>query len=309
MIGFLHHIRLRNIQQDVIGFFLNVIEAHVKLEDIGIGTYVGVSTRVNGLSFILFYKLEMNGFRGELISDTHLSSSKYTDQQISDIFPGSPDNLVLAGDIGDPDSPSLYTALQFAKQRYKRVIMVPGNHEFDTIEPRSKKSPASVISWFRKLDEQWDNFHFFYRRNEIIDGVRILGATCWTTSPKMDTWSNVISQEGKKDIEFLELNLRKSTIPTLIVSHYPPTLRVLQTPFTEKITQYDYAQDLERIFHYPLHTWTFGHVHQKYDQQLPYSSSMSGAGKVRLLCNPYGYHNEEIAAHRPKPFSIGFASM
>jgi predicted phosphodiesterase len=248
----------------------------------------------------------MANFRAEVISDTHLNLWKYTPDQIAAIFPTAPDvpNLILAGDIGDPDHASLYTALQIVKDRYERVIYIPGNHEFYSREPNSKKTPASVVSWFNKLDTQWDNFHFFYRRNEVYDGVRVLGATGWSTAPANTTWANMISAEGKKDIDFLEQGILHSREPVVVITHYPSTPRVLQPGFLNTLIQYNYAQDLERMYRYPVHTWIFGHVHQLHNFTLPYSSSLHGSGKIRILCNPYGYPNEGITASRPIQFSI-----
>jgi predicted phosphodiesterase len=194
-------------------------------------------------------------FDAETISDTHLNLWKYTTPEIARIFPGTSTNLILAGDIGDPDEKSLYTALEIARKRYKRIIYVPGNHEFYNRQPGSKKTPASTLDWFQKLDDQWDNFHFFYRRSELIDGIRVLGATGWTTSPRDTEWAHTISAEGRADIEFLEQGISRSREPVLVVTHYPSTLRVLEENFKNKITQYDYAQDLERLYRYPVHTW------------------------------------------------------
>jgi len=243
-------------------------------------------------------------FKGELISDTHLNMWKYKPDQIDDIFTKKSPNLILAGDIGDPDDASLHTALDIARRNYERVIYVVGNHEFYRICPGSKKTPASVIAWFNKLDDQWSNFHFFYRRTEVYDGLRIIGATGWSSSPKGTEWANSISEEGHKDRKFIEETLSKSKEPVLVVTHYPSTLDVLQENFKNKITQYDYAQNLEYMFRYPLHTWMFGHVHQVHDFTVPYSSTMSGAGSVRVLCNPYGYPNDKIAALKSKLFTI-----
>jgi predicted phosphodiesterase len=247
----------------------------------------------------------MASFDAEIISDTHLNLWKYTPDQIGSIFPKVPDspNLILAGDIGDPDEVSLYTALNIVRQRYKRVIYVPGNHEFYNREPRSKKTPSSVLSWFDKLDTQWDNFHFFYRRKEIYDGVQVLGATGWTTSPKQTTWANMISEEGRKDIDFLEKGLLHSKNPTLVITHYPSTIRVVIPELINTINIYDYAQDLERMYRYPLNTWIFGHIHQKHDFTIPYSSSLYASGNVRILCNPYGYPWEGNTS-KPLKFSI-----
>jgi hypothetical protein len=63
--------------------------------------------------------------------------------------------------------------LERVNSEFKNIIVIAGNHEFYAREKGSKKTPASVVNWFQQLDQQWDNFHFFYRRSEVIDGVRI----------------------------------------------------------------------------------------------------------------------------------------
>jgi predicted phosphodiesterase len=242
-------------------------------------------------------------FKGEVISDIHINLASYTKEKISRLFPGG-ENLVLAGDIGDPDDLSLYTALDLARSKYKRVIYIPGNHEFYITEKGSKKTPASTIAWFKRLEDQWDTFKFFYRRTEVYDGVRIIGATGWSTSPRDTDWSKSISEEGRRDREFLQHTISLSKEPVLAITHYPPTPRILQENFRNKITEYDYAQNLEYMFRYPLHTWIFGHVHQAHDLKMPFSSSMLGAGNLRLLCAPYGYENEAKGVLKPKPFTV-----
>ena len=236
-----------------------------------------------------------------LLSDTHLNLWKMTPDQISSIFPGDDTTLVLAGDIGDPDEASLYTAVNIARQRYKRVLYVPGNHEFYLREPKTKKTPASVLAWFQKLDDQWSNFHFFYRRNEVFDGIRVLGATGWTSAPDNSEWSNLIREEGRKDRDFLEQAINTSKEPTIVVTHYPSTLQVLQAEYKNKLTQFNYAQDLERLYRSPVKVWAFGHIHQKHDFSIPYSS-LDGDGEVRILSNPYGYPKDGITASLPLPF-------
>jgi len=246
----------------------------------------------------------MDGFNAEVISDTHLNTWNYKPEEIVKIFSLKAPNLIFAGDIGDPDEASLRIAIELACKRYKRVIYIPGNHEFYEREPGSKKSPAAVLDWFQKLDDQWSNFHLFYRRNEVFEGVRVIGATCWSTAPSGTQWANMIAAEGKKDIEFIEQGLSHSKEPVLVVTHYPSTLRVVQESFRNKLTQFNYGQDLERLYRPPLHTWIFGHIHQKHDFSLPYASSLYGNGKVRILCNPYGYSNEKIAANKTIVFNI-----
>jgi predicted phosphodiesterase len=250
----------------------------------------------------------MAEFKAEVISDTHLNLWDYTPEQIANIFPAKAPNLVLAGDIGDPDHASLFTAIKIACNKYKRVIYIPGNHEFYNRVPGTKKTPAAVLEWFRKLEEQFTNFHFFYRRTELYDGIRIIGATGWTTAPTGTEWANIISQEGRKDRDFLEQAINHSLEPTLVITHYPSTMQILQDSFKGKITEYNYAQNLEYMYRYPVNTWIFGHVHQKHDFTMPYSSSMINTGNIRIICNPYGYPNETPGARLPLYFTITHSS-
>ena len=232
-------------------------------------------------------------FQAEFISDTHMNMWKYSIAEAMPLFPGTCPILILAGDIGDPDEPTLYRILEMLVQRYKIVMYVPGNHEFYKRETGSKKTPASVLAWFKTLEEKWPNFHFFYRRTEVINGIRIIGATGWSTSPKETEWAHTISEEGKKDREFIEQQLARSKEPCLVITHYPPSLRVLQADFLGKVYQYDYAQNLEYMFHPPLHSWIFGHVHQSHSLSIPYSS-LTGEGSIYLRCNPFGYPKDGI---------------
>ena len=232
----------------------------------------------------------------DYISDTHLNLWKYNESQIAPIFSGLSPTLILAGDIGDPDELTLYRTLEHVRKRYEHVIYIPGNHEFYVREPGSKKTPHSVLSWFQKLDTQWDNFHLFYRRSEIYNGIRIIGATAWSTSPRDTNWSRKISEEGRLDALYLNEEIAKAKQPCLLVTHYPPTLSVLQDNFRNKITEYDYANNLEYMFRPPIHTWIFGHVHQCHNRGFPYSSSLLGSGSIQLLSNPYGYPHEGITS-------------
>ena len=113
----------------------------------------------------------------------------------------------------------------------------------------------------------------------------------------------MVTEEGKKDVEFFERSIAISKEPTLVISHYPSTLHALQNTYKNSLNQFNYAQDLERLYRSPVKVWAFGHVHQKHDFIVPYSS-LQGDGEVRILCNPHGYPKDGITASIPKPFAI-----
>lgn len=231
------------------------------------------------------------------------------DKQISSIFPErgyrSP-NLILAGDIGDPDDIYLHRVLSYVQPLYKRIIYVPGNHEFNVREPHSKKTPAATLDWFQRLEAKWDNFHLFYRRTEVYDGVRIVGATAWSTS-STDTFApqtQFISQEGRKDREFLEQTIARATEPTCIITHYAPSFRLLDPAWANSPVKLNYAQDLEMLCRPPVKIWICGHVHQAHALKIPYESAMYGSGHISVLCHPYGYPHDGIVSATTKQIKI-----
>jgi UDP-2,3-diacylglucosamine pyrophosphatase LpxH len=243
-------------------------------------------------------------FQADVISDLHANIWKMPDTQISSIFAARSPNLILAGDMGDPDEPHLYRILSLVQPLYKRIIYVPGNHEFTVREANSKKTPAAVFDWFRRLEEKWNNFYFFYRRTEVFDGVRIVGATAWTTSHTDTPKALFIAEEGRKDRTFLENTIAKAIEPTLVVTHYAPSFRLIQPQYHNTLYRLNYAQDLETLCHPPVKLWICGHIHQAHTLKIPYESVMYGSGHITLLCHPYGYPHEGIVSATTKQITV-----
>lgn len=83
--------------------------------------------------------------------------------------------LILAGDIGRPDMPSLQTFLLAQCERFEHIFFVAGNHCFyDGIyEDR--------LQQLQKLDNLDYRIHFLHKKSYVLPNkVRILGTTLWT---------------------------------------------------------------------------------------------------------------------------------
>jgi predicted phosphodiesterase len=68
-------------------------------------------------------------FRAEVISDTHLNMWKYKPDKLMQIFSLQAPNLILAGDIGDPDESTLHVFLDLARKNYKHVCCTDKNYK------------------------------------------------------------------------------------------------------------------------------------------------------------------------------------
>lgn len=118
------------------------------------------------------------GLRLQLASDPHLE--RYPDF-VLEAAPEA-DVLVLAGDIGSYQAGSRLPDADFGLGQFsplrpgspwKRVLFVPGNHEFDGIEfadahPRLRATCERLgITWLEG-------------EVQVIDGVRFVGSTLWS---------------------------------------------------------------------------------------------------------------------------------
>ena len=64
----------------------------------------------------------------QIVSDIHLERADYN--CLEDILSPCADNLILAGDIGNPLHPNLDIFLAQVSKAFKTVIYIAGNHEF-----------------------------------------------------------------------------------------------------------------------------------------------------------------------------------
>jgi predicted phosphodiesterase len=115
--------------------------------------------------------------RIQLLSDLHLERAPdWQPKPLPDI-----DVLVLAGDIGSYQTGSWLTGDDFGLGRFsprlpgapwKRVLYLPGNHEFDSHDYET--TYARLRATCETLGLEWLD-----RETIVIDGVRFVGATLW----------------------------------------------------------------------------------------------------------------------------------
>jgi predicted phosphodiesterase len=115
--------------------------------------------------------------RIQLLSDLHLERAPdWQPKPLPDI-----DVLVLAGDIGSYQTGSWLQGDDFGLRRFspraaqapcKRVLYLPGNHEFDSQEYDA--TYARLRALCAELGIEWLD-----RETLVIDGVRFVGATLW----------------------------------------------------------------------------------------------------------------------------------
>lgn len=217
-----------------------------------------------------------------LISDLHLECRP--DEQWT--FTGSPDVVVLAGDIHTKGR-----GVEWAQHTFGEtpVVYVMGNHE-----GWGKQWQYTLA----KMEEraQGTNVHILHRKQVQIAGIRFLGATMWTDfsawhdrqeaydaaalvsrdryAPGMRDYRKIrttgfrrleprdVLNWNARDKDFL---LSSSAIPfdgpTVVVSHHPPVLDAMKRP-AQDASDAGYASDWEAgVRQISPVAWFYGHTH------------------------------------------------
>ncbi|ROV90800.1 hypothetical protein VPNG_09839 [Cytospora leucostoma] len=270
--------------------------------------------------------------RIQVLSDLHLEAGQ---QYASFSFPVSAPWLVLAGDVGKLIHYEAYSDFIFQQtQRYERVFLVLGNHEFWGLDHQTGTEKARELVMEPQLGgkvillhrNQWDD-------PETGSKLTILGCTLWSHIPDdardivrskvndfkhMEGWSvDKHNEQHVKDLRWLEDRLEDlaTTAPerqVLVVTHHAPAMKGTSAPRNESNPWSSaFSTDVlgdEKGHWTQVRAWIFGHTH--------YSTDYVVNG-VRLLANQRGYvlpgtsaHDIEMAGERkygPHEFDPSFS--
>lgn len=250
--------------------------------------------------------------RMQIVSDVHL---EFRLNQFPHIPRRAP-HIALLGDIGSPLSHVYRRFLTDLSRRFTTVIVVAGNHEYYSTT-RRKTTVGEVREHLRKLCASFPNVHFLDNNVLLLEGVRILGATLWTSIPP-EMWRGArkhmsdysmcyvaryddmnagvpLSPENtthwhEETVAWIKEELHAPgyrDTPTVILTHHAPYTHGTSDPrFNNNLRQCCYSTDLSALFASPVVAWAYGHTHY------PFDKCVNG---VRLVSNPVGYP-EELAS-------------
>jgi predicted phosphodiesterase len=275
----------------------------------------------------------------QLASDLHLE--RYPDFRL-EAAPEA-DVLVLAGDIGsyqagsrlpDAGSPDAEFGLgQFSPLQpgspWKRVLFVPGNHEFDGLEhadtlPRLRATCERLgITW---LDGEV----------VVIDGVRFLGSTLWSDFSALAAREKQLTAQmaaQDKALRAANFYLRKNSTlragqhmlaedlqplaqqaqawlrdvlhtpfngPTVVVTHFAPTLHSADPRYGLTPGTAGFCNGLDALLPF-ADLWLHGHLHCANDRTVRGTHADGSPWACRIVANPRGYFVKgEQAAFVPR---------
>ena len=263
----------------------------------------------------------------QLLSDLHLEENSAFQPQRA---PGA-DVLVLAGDIGSYQGGSALSALgdeDFGLGRFADwpvpVIVVPGNHEYDTLD--FDATHARLRATCERLGLIW-----LERETLVLHGVRFVGTTLWADfdalAPRGPTASLAdqlqarhkafraadyylrIAATTRGGAPFLAEQIREHALvcqawlraalaepfdgPTVVVTHFAPSLRSADPRYGLRPGTAGFCNALDDLL--PLaDLWLHGHLHCAIDWR-------DDSGRCRVVANPLGYEKKgEQAAFAPQ---------
>jgi len=237
-----------------------------------------------------------------VLSDLHL---EFSDHRYEHIWTKSPidkeTTILLAGDIdlGDLNQEFMIELCD----HFKYVIRICGNHEFYGY------NYDNVIRDWKEFELVGPkNFHFLHNDWRILDGVRFLGGTMWTSLDEADPLTVIQAQNVMSDYinimnnnvvitpeftiaehdKFIKFLLEKFDEDfkgdTVVVTHHSPGNPLKRNGrFGDRLDNAYFANIEELIGYYnKAKLWVHGHTHQSWDYMI---------NETRVVCNPYGYYN------------------
>lgn len=120
--------------------------------------------------------------RIQIASDIHLELG---DREFATIIEPSAPNLALVGDIcgiglGNAIERRYIRFLRQCAKNFTNVFVLAGNHEYYT---SIGLTMMDIEFRLEEICEMFDNVHFLQCKSIVIDDIRIIGATLWSSIP------------------------------------------------------------------------------------------------------------------------------
>ncbi len=271
----------------------------------------------------------MAPLRIQVASDLHLERyPDFTPQAAPEA-----DVLVLAGDIGSYQPGSLlaseatadFALTRFSPKRpgspWRRVLFVPGNHEYDSLElpPTREKLRGLCV----ELGIIWLD-----REVVVIDGVRFLGTTLWSDFEALAATERTETKRQQalaKAYRAANFYLRKNTTrqgdqpmlaedlreeglacqrwlrdtlaqphdgATVVVTHFAPTLHSADPRYGLVPGTAGFCNGLDDLLPH-ANLWIHGHLHCPVDHTVRGRLGADGREwACRIVANPRGYFSK-----------------
>lgn len=171
----------------------------------------------------------------QYISDLHVDEKIF----IPNIMPKS-DYLCIAGDIGVPTHPNYNKLLNDVSNKFKKVFIVAGNHEYG-LSPLYDES--AILKYQPLLKEVCSNYNNIYLLDnsfyQLTDSTIIAGTTLWSNlvyvSKKYPNNVNYINHIKifNKNINWIN-HICRNHKRIIMMTHFVPSFQLIEQHYKNK---------------------------------------------------------------------------
>jgi len=216
-------------------------------------------------------------------------------RMLSRIKPSTQNEVcVCAGDIGSiiHSKKNYEITINYLSKNFAKVFVINGNHEYyngenQTVEQINEK----MASYFH-----WSNVHWLNNSTYAYNGVNFIGTTLWTNVDKGIPQINdtkYIPQMTRETYNQHHLCCRtwlRSQVPltgkNVIITHHMPSAQLIAPQYAGCSVNPWFFCNMEKFIENNknhISCWIYGHTH---------TASKQFLHGVPMLCNPFGYPNE-----------------
>ena len=257
----------------------------------------------------------------QVISDIHLEFYTSNLWKLVKQIKITGDNLILAGDIGYPEKTIFTDFLHYVHQKYKKVFLVSGNHEYYQHWKREGYKTVEEID--NIVEQQVSKYNnIFYLNNSFHDfedngkKYRILGSTLWFYPENNDKIisdyhnvyinrdnhlsnidNNYIEEKWKKSQLFIKENIHPE-FNNIVITHHLPSYKLISYKYLDdKYKKYNFyfASNCEDLIKHPIKFWISGHSHSFVEKNI---------NGVKCIINAFGYPMESITLETKLDYSF-----
>jgi predicted phosphohydrolase len=145
---------------------------------------------------------------------------------------------------------------------------------------------------------EFPNIQVMHRDAYVTDdGFVFLGCPLWARLTAMseelskDPITQEITRHFEEDLRWLKDQIRRSQLPVVIATHYPPTYTMLNKELNSP-TSVPFALETESLMRPPVVAWISGYLHESVQIKRPYFDAEGNPGEVLIVSNALGYPDE-----------------
>lgn len=218
----------------------------------------------------------------QYISDLHLETYKGFPK-----LPVAANNLILAGDIGNPFKSNYRDFLSYCSTKYEKTFLIPGNHEY-----WNHKSIYETDSYLFDITSKLNNVTFMKNKVTLFQDTFIVGCVLWSTRNTKNTGGDeekirvnaeFLNNLHVQDVNWLRLTLNsliRYNKKVLVVTHYLPSFNLMHEKYKNYPHPDRFYSNSDHLIENPIDTWICGHTHCTMEKNI---------NGVNFLVNSLGY--------------------